>query len=70
MKDNCFWDTNILVYSFLKQTSNLEIKKQIITDNLTSNLIELKIRIFISNQVIGEFVNVFLKKYNVSEQVL
>jgi predicted nucleic acid-binding protein len=70
MKDNCFWDTNILVYSFLNQTSDIELKKQFVTYSLTENLIEKKSKIFISNQVIGEFINVFLKKYNLSEAIL
>lgn len=70
MKDNCFFDTNILVYDFLEQISDTEIKKQFIVDDLIKRLAESESKVFISNQVLGEFINVFIKKYNIPEAKL
>lgn len=64
MNDNIvFFDTNILVYLYTQ--SELEKKEAII------KLIGLYESLFISTQVINEFINVMLKKHQASyEQVI
>ena len=53
MKDNKFVDTNILLYLLSSDSNKKTISKKIIRENCC-----------ISTQIMGEFSNVCLKKFN------
>ncbi len=55
MKDNCFVDSNILIYAH----TNLDTAKQVVSQSLLKSE-----NLFISVQVLNELVNVFRKKFN------
>jgi predicted nucleic acid-binding protein len=57
MADRIFFDTNLLVYAH----SDIEMPKQY----LVAQMIQSQPEIFISTQVVQEFINVFLSKLKV-----
>lgn len=57
MKDNCFFDTNILIYSKFPQ----DLQKQGIAQNLITSRLKSD-NVYISTQVMSEFINCSIKK--------
>ena len=57
MNDNCFIDTNILIYCYTEDEPNKSKKALIVSDNSNA---------FISTQVLTEFSNTLRKKFNYS----
>ena len=58
MKDRIFFDTNVILYAYSK---NKNSKKEIANNKIFLN--ESNNSIFISNQVINEFINIAYKKF-------
>ena len=61
MQDKIFLDTNIIIYAF----SEDEIERQSVALNLLDREGD---NVFISKQVINEFINILLKKFKLSSK--
>lgn len=63
MKDRIFFDTNVILYAYSKLKNS---KKEIANSKIFSH--ENNNSIFISNQVVNEFINIAYKKFELDSK--